>query len=58
MAPTVVRDGAFRLSFFSREEARIHGHVARAANLNDSPLVCTAQAMRAFLAAIATTAFQ
>ena len=28
MAPTVVRDGAFRLFFFSREEARIHVHVA------------------------------
>lgn len=28
MAPTVVRDGQFRLFFFSREEARIHIHVA------------------------------
>ena len=28
MAPTVVRDGKFRLFFFSREEARIHVHVA------------------------------
>lgn len=28
MAPTVVRDGEFRLFFFSREEARIHVHVA------------------------------
>ena len=28
MAPTVVRDGAFRLFFFSREEARIDVHVA------------------------------
>jgi hypothetical protein len=28
MAPTVVRDGQFRLFFFSREEARIHVHVA------------------------------
>lgn len=28
MAPTVVRDGAFRLFFFSREEPRIHVHVA------------------------------
>jgi hypothetical protein len=28
MAPTVVRDGAFRLFFFSREESRIHVHVA------------------------------
>lgn len=28
MAPTVVRDGPFRLFFFSREEARIHVHVA------------------------------
>lgn len=28
MAPTVVRDGKFRLFFFSREELRIHVHVA------------------------------
>ncbi|OYY93374.1 MAG: hypothetical protein B7Y41_11385 [Hydrogenophilales bacterium 28-61-23] len=28
MAPTVVRDGAFRLFFFSREEPRMHIHVA------------------------------
>ena len=28
MAPTVVRDGKFRLFFFSREESRIHIHVA------------------------------
>ncbi len=28
MAPTVVRDGPFRLFFFSREEERIHVHVA------------------------------
>ena len=28
MAPTVVRDGPFRLFFFSREESRIHIHVA------------------------------
>lgn len=28
MAPTVVRDGKFRLFFFSREEKRIHIHVA------------------------------
>jgi hypothetical protein len=28
MAPTVVRDGPFRLFFFSREEVRIHVHVA------------------------------
>jgi hypothetical protein len=27
MAPTVVRDGEFRLFFFSREETRIHVHV-------------------------------
>lgn len=27
MAPTVVRDGKFRLFFFSREERRIHIHV-------------------------------
>jgi hypothetical protein len=28
MSPTIVRDGPFRLFFFSREEARIHVHVA------------------------------
>ena len=28
MAPTVVRDGQFRLFFFSREETRLHVHVA------------------------------
>jgi len=28
VAPTVVRDGSFRLFFFSREEARIHVHVS------------------------------
>ena len=28
MAPTVVRDGPFRLFFFSREEPRVHVHVA------------------------------
>ena len=28
MAPTVVRDGQFRLFFFSREEVRVHVHVA------------------------------
>ena len=28
MAPTVVRDGPFRLFFFSREEPRINVHVA------------------------------
>jgi hypothetical protein len=28
MAPTVLRDGQFRLFFFSREEARIHVHVS------------------------------
>jgi len=28
MAPTVVRDGKFRLFFFSREEPRIHVHVS------------------------------
>jgi hypothetical protein len=28
MAPTVLRDGKFRLFFFSREEPRIHVHVA------------------------------
>ena len=27
MAPTIVRDGKFRLFFFSREETRIHVHV-------------------------------
>ena len=30
MAPTIVRDGQFRLYFFSREEARIHVHVSHA----------------------------
>jgi Domain of unknown function (DUF4160) len=28
MAPTIVREGQFRLFFFSREELRIHVHVA------------------------------
>lgn len=28
MAPTVLRDGQFRLFFFSREEPRIHVHVS------------------------------
>ena len=28
MAPTVARDGPYRLFFFSREEPRIHIHVA------------------------------
>ena len=28
LAPTVVRDGPFRLFFFSREEERVHVHVA------------------------------
>lgn len=28
MSPTVLRDGPFRLYFFSREEARVHVHVA------------------------------
>ena len=28
MAPTIVRDGQYRLFFFSREETRIHVHVA------------------------------
>ena len=28
MSPTIVRDGPFRLFFFSREEARRHVHVA------------------------------
>ena len=28
MAPTIVRYGQFRLFFFSREEARVHVHVA------------------------------
>jgi len=28
MAPTVMRDGQFRLFFFSREEARIYVHVS------------------------------
>lgn len=30
MAPTIVRDGQYRLFFFSREESRIHVHVAHA----------------------------
>lgn len=30
MAPTIIRDGPFRLFFFSREEARVHVHVAHA----------------------------
>jgi len=28
VSPTVLRDGPFRLFFFSREEARMHVHVA------------------------------
>jgi len=28
MAPTVLREGQFRFFFFSREEPRIHVHVA------------------------------
>ena len=28
MAPTVFRDGEFRIFFFSREESRIHIHVS------------------------------
>jgi hypothetical protein len=28
MAPTILREGQFRLFFFSREETRIHVHVA------------------------------
>ena len=28
MAPTIARDGNFRLFFFSREETRIHVHVS------------------------------
>ena len=31
MAPTIVRDGQFRLVFFSREEMRIHVHIAHPA---------------------------
>ena len=27
MAPTVARDGKFRLFFFSREESRVHVHI-------------------------------
>ena len=27
MAPTILREGAFRLFFFSREESRIHVHI-------------------------------
>ena len=30
MSPTVLRDGPFRLFFFSREEERLHVHVAHA----------------------------
>jgi len=30
MAPMVVRDGPYRLFFFSREEPRMHVHVAHA----------------------------
>jgi hypothetical protein len=30
MSPTVAKDGPYRLFFFSREEARIHIHVAHA----------------------------
>lgn len=30
MAPTLLRDGGFRLFFFSREEPRIHVHVSHA----------------------------
>ena len=30
MSPTIIRDGPFRLFFFSREESRIHVHVAHA----------------------------
>lgn len=28
MSPTIARDGPFRLFFFSREETRVHVHVA------------------------------
>jgi hypothetical protein len=28
MSPTILREGAFRLFFFSREEERMHVHVA------------------------------
>lgn len=28
MSPTIVRDGQFRLFFFSREETRLHVHVS------------------------------
>ena len=28
MAPTIVREGQFRLFFFSREELRVHVHVS------------------------------
>lgn len=30
MSPTIFREGAFRFFFFSREEARMHVHVAHA----------------------------
>jgi hypothetical protein len=31
MSPTIVRDGPFRLFFFSREETRIHVHISHPA---------------------------
>ena len=34
MAPTIVRDGQFRLFFFSREETRIHVHVVHVAHVD------------------------
>ena len=44
---------------FGRGYARLASIAApQAGSLNDSPLVSTAQAMRAFFAAMATTAFQ
>ena len=45
MVPTVVRDGPFRLFFFSREEPRIHVHVAHPdgeAKFWLTPTVCLA----------------
>ena len=49
MAPTVVRDGQFRLFFFSREETRIHVHVAHPdgeAKFWLTPAVCLATSTR------------
>jgi hypothetical protein len=45
MAPTIIRAGPFRLFFFSREEPRIHVHVAHSdgeAKFWLTPVVCVA----------------